>query len=205
MLLSTSEVDPASEVVTAGHGPIEWREVDRRLREYARHRSALDAAEAFDLMRAEQLKIHVLFGYVTIYEYMERVLGYGPHAARERMRVARSLATLPETTAALARGATGSEQAVQVPLVGCRGLVTGHRAFSRGCSVPSPPETCPKLVDAGTCRAVHRWIASAPSPDSQEPALLVAGEAVTARGEPDGAEATDHERDRCVPRARASR
>jgi hypothetical protein len=36
---------------------------------------------------------------------MERVLGYGPHAAHERMRVARALATLPETTAALARGA----------------------------------------------------------------------------------------------------
>jgi hypothetical protein len=78
--------------------------VDRRLREYARHRSALDAAEAYDLVRAEQLKIYILFGYVTLYEYLERVLGYGPHAARERMRVARALATLPDTTAALARG-----------------------------------------------------------------------------------------------------
>ena len=82
----------------------EWRQVDRRLREYAQHRSALDAAEAFDLVRAEQMKIYIFFGYVTQYEYMERVLGYGPHAARERMRVARALATLPETTAALARG-----------------------------------------------------------------------------------------------------
>jgi hypothetical protein len=35
---------------------------------------------------------------------MERVLGYGPHAARERMRVARALVQLPETSAALARG-----------------------------------------------------------------------------------------------------
>jgi hypothetical protein len=42
---------------------------------------------------------------VTLYEYMERVLGYGPHAARERMRVARALVTLPETSTALARGA----------------------------------------------------------------------------------------------------
>lgn len=82
----------------------EWEQVDRRLREYARHRSALDAAEAFDLVRAEQMKIYVCFGYATHYEYMERVLGYGPHAARERMRVARALTTLPETTAALARG-----------------------------------------------------------------------------------------------------
>jgi hypothetical protein len=33
----------------------EWSEVHRRLREYARHRASLDAAEAFDLARAEQL------------------------------------------------------------------------------------------------------------------------------------------------------
>ncbi|HEX3473667.1 MAG TPA: HNH endonuclease signature motif containing protein, partial [Kofleriaceae bacterium] len=82
-----------------------WVEVDRRLREYARHRASLDAAEAFDLLRAEQLKLHVLCGFATMYEYLERKLGYGPHAARERMRVARTLARLPQTTAALARGA----------------------------------------------------------------------------------------------------
>ena len=33
-----------------------------------------------------------------------RVLGYGPHAARERMRVAQALTALPETTTALSRG-----------------------------------------------------------------------------------------------------
>jgi hypothetical protein len=78
--------------------------VDRRLREYARHRASLDAAEAFDLLRAEQIKLHFLHGFATMYEYLERLLGYGPHAARERMRVARTLAKLPRTTAALARG-----------------------------------------------------------------------------------------------------
>ncbi|HEX8113862.1 MAG TPA: HNH endonuclease signature motif containing protein [Kofleriaceae bacterium] len=83
----------------------EWSEIHRRLREYARQRASLDAAEAFDLVRAEQLKLHFLCGFATMYEYMERVLGYGPHAARERLRVARSLAKLPQTTAALARGA----------------------------------------------------------------------------------------------------
>ncbi|HSR99072.1 MAG TPA: hypothetical protein VLM79_18585 [Kofleriaceae bacterium] len=35
---------------------------------------------------------------------MERILGYGPHAARERMRVARALVRLPGTTTALVRG-----------------------------------------------------------------------------------------------------
>ena len=96
-----SGIESSGEAAIASH---EWHEVDRRLREYARHRSALDAAEAFDLVRAEQMKIYIFFGFVTLYEYMERVLGYGPHAARERMRVARALAALPEVTAALARG-----------------------------------------------------------------------------------------------------
>src|SRR5215475_9308426 len=104
LLQSTSEIIDEQEAPRADHGPVEWREVDRRLREYARHRASLDAAEAFDLLRAEQLKLHFLCGFATMYEYLERKLGYGPHAARERMRVARSLARLPQTTAALARG-----------------------------------------------------------------------------------------------------
>jgi hypothetical protein len=105
MLLQTpSEICEKREASRKDHGPIEWVEVDRRLREYARHRASLDAAEVYDLLRAEQLKLHFLCGFATMYEYLERVLGYGPHAARERMRVARTLARLPQTTAALARG-----------------------------------------------------------------------------------------------------
>ncbi|HEX3474731.1 MAG TPA: DUF222 domain-containing protein, partial [Kofleriaceae bacterium] len=105
LLQSASEIIDGQEAARPDHGPIEWVEVDRRLREYARHRASLDAAEAFDLLRAEQLKLHVLCGFATMYEYLERKLGYGPHAARERMRVARTLARLPQITAALARGA----------------------------------------------------------------------------------------------------
>jgi hypothetical protein len=105
LLQGSGKIDAECEVLTTALGHAEWQEVDRRLREYARHRSALDAAEAFDLVRAEQLKIYVSFGFVSLYEYLERVLGYKPHTARERMRVARALAALPETTAALARGA----------------------------------------------------------------------------------------------------
>src|SRR5882672_8631821 len=104
LLQSTSEITEEHEAPHPNDLPIEWKEVDRRLREYARHRASLDAAEAFDLLRAEQIKLHFLHGF-AMYEYLERVLGYGPHAARDRMRVARTLAKLPQTTAALARGA----------------------------------------------------------------------------------------------------
>ena len=48
LLQSSNETDTAYEVVTTARGKAEWQEVDRRLRKYARHRSALDAAEAFD-------------------------------------------------------------------------------------------------------------------------------------------------------------
>lgn len=82
----------------------EWRAVHRRLCAYRQHRAALDAAEAFDLLRAEQLKLHAYHGCVTIYEYMERLLGYRPHTAHERLRVARALAQLPKTATALASG-----------------------------------------------------------------------------------------------------
>src|SRR5262249_35495558 len=104
LLQSSGRIDAECEVVATGLGHAEWQEVDRRLREYARHRSALDAGEAFDLVRAEQLKIYVSFGFVSLYEYMEHVLHYKPHTARERMRVAPGLAALPATAAARSRG-----------------------------------------------------------------------------------------------------
>ena len=85
LLESTNEIEAKCDVGAPGHDEAAWKQVDRRLREYAHHRSALDAAELFDLVRAEQMKIYVFFGYVTLYEYMERALGYGPHAARERV------------------------------------------------------------------------------------------------------------------------
>jgi hypothetical protein len=102
--VATNGPAAASSAVSAAAWEAEWKAVDRRLREHAQHRSALDAVEAFDLLRAEQMKLYVFFGFVSHYEYMERVLGYRPHTARERMRVARALATLPEISLALARG-----------------------------------------------------------------------------------------------------
>jgi hypothetical protein len=100
-----------TEVRTAGDGKdfkhelAEHEVLDRRLRTYASQRAALDAAESFDLVRAFDLRIHIVFGCATFLEYMERRLGYTPHTARERLRVARALVSLPVTAAALAREA----------------------------------------------------------------------------------------------------
>jgi hypothetical protein len=88
---------------TTGPDAEPWA-TDRRLREYAHQRARLDAAESCDIARADKLRIHVYFGCATLLEYLERRVGYSAHAARERLRVARSLATLPVTTSELAKG-----------------------------------------------------------------------------------------------------
>ncbi len=55
-------------------------------------------------MRAEQLKVWLFHGCVSHWEYLERMLGYVPHTARERMRVAKRLVSLPLTMRKLADG-----------------------------------------------------------------------------------------------------
>ncbi|MCB9573951.1 MAG: HNH endonuclease [Kofleriaceae bacterium] len=82
----------------------DWRQLDRRLRGVARRRAALDAEEARGLVLAQQIELHRRFGYASLHEYLERTLGYGPRAARERLRVASALQVLPRTASALARG-----------------------------------------------------------------------------------------------------
>lgn len=83
---------------------IDWREVDRRLRRIARHRAALDAEEARWLRMAVRLEVWRAVGQISMRAYLEDVLGYGPHGANERLRVAEALGTLPKLEAALGTG-----------------------------------------------------------------------------------------------------
>jgi hypothetical protein len=48
--------------------------------------------------------MHRQLGFARLEEYMERVLGYGPHAAAERLRVAEALEELPGMREAFERG-----------------------------------------------------------------------------------------------------
>lgn len=82
-------------------GPYAWREVDRHLRLIAARRSSLDAEELRWLARAERIEIHRVLGHASILEYVERVLGYGPRVAKDRLRVARALETLPALATSL--------------------------------------------------------------------------------------------------------
>ncbi|MCB9572319.1 MAG: HNH endonuclease [Kofleriaceae bacterium] len=103
----TSIFDGAAGATGADRAPPadDWRRLDRALRGVARRRAALDAEEARWLVAAQRIALHRRFGYATLAEYLERTLGYGPRAARERLRVATALQKLPKTAAALACGA----------------------------------------------------------------------------------------------------
>ncbi len=83
----------------------QWRVVDRELRTIATRRAALDAEEARWLRRAEALRLWWHFGMVSAFDYMERALGYTPHVAKEKLRVARALGDLPAIEEALSEGA----------------------------------------------------------------------------------------------------
>ncbi|HEX2687431.1 MAG TPA: HNH endonuclease signature motif containing protein [Kofleriaceae bacterium] len=85
-------------------GRPDWHTVDRALRAIRSSRAALDASEARWLREAEALQIWRPLGMVSALDYLERVLGYAPRTAQERLRVARALGTLPKITAALAGG-----------------------------------------------------------------------------------------------------
>src|SRR5687768_15218378 len=127
-----------------------WQEVDRKLRSIAKRRATLDAEEARWLREAERLKIWREVGMVNALDYMERVLGYGPRAAQERLRVARVLADLPVMAAGLADGSlpyTAVRELSRVALPSTEGewcaaaagknlrqieeLVTGHKPGDR--------------------------------------------------------------------------
>ncbi|MBC7975173.1 MAG: HNH endonuclease [Myxococcales bacterium] len=99
--------DVAAQVQPGAHpqNRLDWQAVDRALRSIARRRAGLDAEEARWLREAEVLKIWEPLGMVSALDYVERVLGYAPRTARERLRVARALGGLPKLTEALASGA----------------------------------------------------------------------------------------------------
>ena len=84
-----------------------WQEIDRSLRSVAARRAALDAEEAHLLVLARRAEVHRRLGFATMSDYLEHALGYTPHTAAERLRVAEALETLPELRAALAGGRLG--------------------------------------------------------------------------------------------------
>src|SRR3569623_593563 len=78
-----------------------WRDLDRQLRAVAARRAALDAEELALIRKAVAIQIWRRLGMVSMREYLEQAMGYGPQVAAERLRVADALEGQPRIEAAL--------------------------------------------------------------------------------------------------------
>ena len=67
---------------------MEWNQVHDKLVALAKDRARLDADEAIWLLEGLRQSVHVPLGMGTYLEYLERVFGYRPRFAAERLRVA---------------------------------------------------------------------------------------------------------------------
>jgi hypothetical protein len=102
---STSyEADGWVSSATAIARPGEWQHVDEQLRVLARQFVSLEAQLAQRLREAHRLQVWKHAGCVSMNEYLERVFGFSPRQARDRMLVAKRLADLPVLETALRQG-----------------------------------------------------------------------------------------------------
>jgi hypothetical protein len=78
--------------------------IHRRLGQLARQRAAQDLEIGTWLLRGLAARVHLSLGYGSFLEYVERLFGWGPRFATERLRVAEAMADLGETARALGAG-----------------------------------------------------------------------------------------------------
>jgi hypothetical protein len=83
----------------------EWKQVHDQLCRLAKTKAAYDADEAHWLVEGRRARVHEPLGYGSYFEYLERLFGYTPRLAVEKLRVAEALVELPDLRAALATGA----------------------------------------------------------------------------------------------------
>ena len=91
----------SSSTSVASESEPDWRTVHDNLLRLSAEAGRLDWEIGRELLRAVRARCHVRLGYGSVIEYADRMLGYSPHTTDERLRVARSLETLPQTSEAL--------------------------------------------------------------------------------------------------------
>ncbi len=156
--------DGGLEMVHVGtNGEPSWREIDRRLKRVATARAGLDAEELLWLARAERAEIHRRFGHATILEYVERVLGYGPRVARERLRVARALEFLPKLRAELEAARISYSAVREVSRVAKPETEAAWIARVAGCSLREIEQA---TLCASALRRPSTTVAAAEDPDA---------------------------------------
>src|SRR5260221_13873329 len=100
-----SAPEPSLEPLPIREEPLDWQRAHEELSELAKTRARLDWQEGMALLHALRSGVHVMLGFGTFAEYVERLLGYRPRWTSERLRVAEALELLPELDQALRDGA----------------------------------------------------------------------------------------------------
>jgi hypothetical protein len=90
--------------VAKSPGLCDWQRVDAQLRALATQYISLEAQLARWLRQAQRIKVWKYAGCISMNEYLERVFGFSPRQARDRLLVARRLGDLPALEAALNAG-----------------------------------------------------------------------------------------------------
>jgi len=110
----------------------EWKVIDQELRTLARNRCRLDADEMPLLCAVLRTQVWRHFHMVTVYEYLEVVLGYGPRVARDRVRVALALEKMPVLADALSSGEQSYSAVRELTRVATPETQDAWRADARG-------------------------------------------------------------------------
>lgn len=105
MLLDSSTSHNDTDTIRYWRGEdSEWRRVDEKLRALAKQYVTLDAQLVRWLREAQRVKVWKRCGCVSMAEYLERVFGFTPRQARDRLLVARRLHCLDKLERALVAG-----------------------------------------------------------------------------------------------------
>ena len=83
---------------------LDWKEIHARLETLARTQAEHDYEIGRWLLAALRARVDEMLGMASITEYGERLFGYVPRMVGERLRVARDLEPLPQTTEGLRSG-----------------------------------------------------------------------------------------------------
>src|SRR5260221_5963805 len=77
-----SAPEASCDPLPTGEEPLDWRRAHEELSELAKTRARLDWQEGIALLFALRAGAHVMLGFGTFAEYVERLLGYGPRWTR---------------------------------------------------------------------------------------------------------------------------
>jgi hypothetical protein len=86
---------------------VQWQDIHLKLVGLAKRRAGHDFEEGQWLLRGMKAAVHIALSYGSYFEYVERIFGYSPRIAAERIRVAQALEELPAMAEALRTGEIG--------------------------------------------------------------------------------------------------